>query len=747
MLCSPGCGGDDLSVVLKVAPPSGNAPLWVDFDARESADLKGGPLSARFDFDSNGTFETEPSADLQQRFLYEGPGNYIATVEVTTQDGRVAVARADIAVGPNTPPTAALSASPLEGVAPLQISLDASGSQDPDGGALEYRFDFEGDGTFDTEWVQTPTMQGWLQNSGSLTSRVEVRDIGGLTAQAEIPSPIQVRAGADLDVDTDRDGDIDNDDDLDEQLWTRTRGGLVLANLDDDDGDRRTDGSIRGVAGTEDVADLTQLFVRSHPGLTSGDLVRLDVSPPAALQRIQLYDQGLRPLSTDAQGLNIDPESLAENQTFWIEAEEARSGSWDGTVQLTLRITKGAESFEDAVTLRVTPVIFTHHLNTPERLFVMQITDGRLVENGPFYNMLRAQLPDDIGLVTADQYQYSGDRWLQDPLQAGYQEITGADGQSRILHTYLKTQRPTEEFGLEYYVENAILGRDVGFAYPGNSRDTSLNYGGNLEVAPPHVGPEQAYPVGRLIFGGGTLGLLNGRRWEDHMSQPQTDWLNAQELQAPAIEVSTEWLAVGHVDEIFLFIPNLNAAEGERPWKVAIASPDLAWRLLEEAAAAGSGSATVFAGRETQTTVNRILANAGLAEVNDAAQARIDTVREALTQSLGLVESDFFELPVLYETIQFDNLDLAAAYNPGIQNLVVAGARLFVPDPEGPKVNGVDPWQSWSQTELAALGHDVRFVDVFDAYHLQLGEAHCGTLMQRSPPQSTWWSAYAEDQP
>ena len=39
------------------------------------------------------------------------------------------------------------------------------------------------------------------------------------------------------------------------------------------------------------------------------------------------------------------------------------------------------------------------------------------------------------------------------------------------------------------------------------------------------------------------------------MTGAQLDFMNAQAVQGPVIEVSSEWLAVGHIDEIFVFLP------------------------------------------------------------------------------------------------------------------------------------------------------------------------------------------------
>ncbi len=64
-VCGPlallACASDP-EATLTASPTSGTAPLEVRFDASGSRDPKGGALTARFDFDSDGIWDTEPSA-------------------------------------------------------------------------------------------------------------------------------------------------------------------------------------------------------------------------------------------------------------------------------------------------------------------------------------------------------------------------------------------------------------------------------------------------------------------------------------------------------------------------------------------------------------------------------------------------------------------------------------------------------------------------------------------------------------
>jgi serine protease AprX len=68
----------------------------------------------------------------------------------------VAAVRAALALAA-TPPVAALTATPATGAAPLATTLDASGSHDPDGTVVAWRWDVDGDGTVDAT-TTTPAL-------------------------------------------------------------------------------------------------------------------------------------------------------------------------------------------------------------------------------------------------------------------------------------------------------------------------------------------------------------------------------------------------------------------------------------------------------------------------------------------------------------------------------------------------------------------------------------------------------------
>ena len=391
---------------------------------------------------------------------------------------------------------------------------------------------------------------------------------------------------------------------------------------------------------------------------------------------------------------------------------------------------------KQSMSLRVTPVIFTTNLETPERLHMMRITNQNEGETEFLWQAFTQN--ESIGYETVDvpSETYRGDRWVQDTVQPAYQVVPHVDGWHE-MKTHLQVERRRELLG---FVRNELFGPNRAMAYPGgDGSETSLNYGGNLEVLAPHNGPDGNYPVGRMIYGGGSGGTINGVNYSDTMEPSQVAWMDAQEVQGPALEVSSEWLVVGHIDEIFQVVPVWEGAVITGS-KIVIASPQLAQDVLEDLAAEGKGGLSIFTDRRNyESTVTTLLQDEELMSYNARVQVRIDSIQTVIQNATGLPDEDFLRVPVLYEADNYNNIDLSIALNPGIQNLVTAGNTLFLPDPEGPLENGLDHWQEATRASLNGTGLTLEFVDVFYGYHVQYGEAHCGTAVERTPMTTKWW--------
>jgi len=82
---------------------------------------------------------------------------------------------------PNAFPIADVN-GPYTGFEASPIAFDASGSSDPEGDPLDYRWDFDNDGNWDTDWSTSPTAEFTWADDHSGTVKIEVRDGLGKTA-------------------------------------------------------------------------------------------------------------------------------------------------------------------------------------------------------------------------------------------------------------------------------------------------------------------------------------------------------------------------------------------------------------------------------------------------------------------------------------------------------------------------------------------------------------------------------------
>jgi len=78
-----------------------------------------------------------------------------------------------VPVNTNDPPSAALTDSSTSGT---QVTWDATGSTDPNGNSLKFRFDFTNNGTYDTVFQTSGTITHDYGTQGTFTAKVQVDD-------------------------------------------------------------------------------------------------------------------------------------------------------------------------------------------------------------------------------------------------------------------------------------------------------------------------------------------------------------------------------------------------------------------------------------------------------------------------------------------------------------------------------------------------------------------------------------------
>lgn len=237
--------------------------------------------------------------------------------------------------------------------------------------------------------------------------------------------------------------------------------------------------------------------------------------------------------------------------------------------------------------------IGNHHLQTPTDLYVadagnlafrtalgaVALADGVTVnladpENAtptgvPYLDVNTWRDDPDSPLANDD------DRWLRDTIVSGHTAWPGNNGAVEEKQVFMKTFRLRP---LQNWVYETLLSASVGVTYPAaGSRNDHLNdgnSGGNIGVTPPVKKTTNAgtteYLYGRIYYGDNVYSRVNFST---------RAFFDAQNMQA-AIALDTDWLSVGHVDEMMTFVPYAAGANAFKKWKLLIASPKAAYDLM-----------------------------------------------------------------------------------------------------------------------------------------------------------------------
>jgi len=170
-----------------VSPESGRISTLFVFDASGCVDAQD-PITAlqvRWDFDGDGTWDTDFTTQKAQGYFFRNPGNFITKLEVLDSEGLTGSTSKLIKVlDANIKPTAIFKVDPVRGTTETLFTFDASGSTDPEDSPelLTVRWDWDNDGYWDTEARTQKIIQHRFTEAGNYTVVVEVTDTEGFAS-------------------------------------------------------------------------------------------------------------------------------------------------------------------------------------------------------------------------------------------------------------------------------------------------------------------------------------------------------------------------------------------------------------------------------------------------------------------------------------------------------------------------------------------------------------------------------------
>ncbi|MBJ7332505.1 MAG: PKD domain-containing protein, partial [Solirubrobacteraceae bacterium] len=144
-----------------------------------ATDPEGTPLTYAWDTDGDAAYDDGTGATLTRTMPQSG--SFTVRARATDADGGSAVSAPFTMSADNRPPAAALTATPatVPTGSPVTLALTAS---DPDGGALTYAWDLDGDGAYDDATTATVSPRSFAR-AGARTLGVRVTDSAGASVQ------------------------------------------------------------------------------------------------------------------------------------------------------------------------------------------------------------------------------------------------------------------------------------------------------------------------------------------------------------------------------------------------------------------------------------------------------------------------------------------------------------------------------------------------------------------------------------
>lgn len=163
---------------------SGKAPFDVIFDASASQDPNNDIVQYSWDFNNDSQMD---DANAVTSYQFTNAGMYNVSLTITDSANLSTKSQVVVKVEP-AGIKAAITADPIEGIIPLTVKFDASGSSYPEGKIVNYEWDF-GDGS--APRTDTAKVSYKYLSVGTFTAKVTA--IGADNARSTTQMPINVR--------------------------------------------------------------------------------------------------------------------------------------------------------------------------------------------------------------------------------------------------------------------------------------------------------------------------------------------------------------------------------------------------------------------------------------------------------------------------------------------------------------------------------------------------------------------------
>jgi len=172
-----------------LSPSSGNTNQTFIFDLSQSvSNINSGPkLFTRWDWDGDGIWDTPFTRLLIYEHRYYAPGTWKPRIEMTNQSGGIDTLSLIIPVTRGySAPKIVFHVTPSEGNILTGFQLDASATRDDEDSVdqLKFRWDFEGDGEWDTHFTDSAKPTHRYSFVGIYPAKVQVKDPSGLISTA-----------------------------------------------------------------------------------------------------------------------------------------------------------------------------------------------------------------------------------------------------------------------------------------------------------------------------------------------------------------------------------------------------------------------------------------------------------------------------------------------------------------------------------------------------------------------------------